>query len=198
MKVSNESFVEDKPCRGPGSFLGTIALPVHQVLEATALTTTVQEAIDSVRLASINDMVGWEGVTTGFSLETWNEGWSHLIVAGSLRHTAVGLMTLRSHEPRCQFPGVPPEWNVLSGEPHALADLVSRSRDAFMVGQLFHSSRSSHKVGACDPPGALTPPYESLDLPCSPAPSPGWGTGEVGNPGSTRRVTSWRRRRCGC
>ena len=55
MKVPNESFVEDTPHRGPGSFLGTVALPVHQVLEATALTTTVQKVVDGVCLASIND-----------------------------------------------------------------------------------------------------------------------------------------------
>ena len=70
-----------------------IALPVHP-------TMRVQEAVDGVCLASINDTggsgaghKGW--VTTGLSFEMWNVGCPRLIVAGSLRQTAVGLMTLR-------------------------------------------------------------------------------------------------------
>ena len=76
-----------------------------------------------------------------------------------------------------------------------LTDPVHGSRDAFPVGQLLHPGWSPHKVGACDPPGALTLPYKGL------------GRGDshllllagergVGSPSSTRRVTSWIRRRC--
>ena len=80
VKVSDESFVEDKPRRGPGSFLGTVALPVHQVLEVTTLMTTVQDAADGVRLASINDTGGWGGWGGGGS-GAGHKGW---VTSGSM------------------------------------------------------------------------------------------------------------------
>ena len=103
-------------------------------------------------------------MTTGLSLETWNIGCTRLIVAGSLRRTTVGLMDGEMpHKLRCQLPGVPPERNVLCGEPHVLTGQIAWSRDASPVNKLLHAGRSFHKVGACDPPGVLTPPHECLD-----------------------------------
>ena len=74
VKVPNQSFIQDKPGRSPRSFIGTVALPVHKVLEATAPTTTVQEAIDCLGVNHTGRWGGFrsgtQGVTVGLRRET--------------------------------------------------------------------------------------------------------------------------------
>ena len=52
--------------------------------------------------------------------------------------------------------------DVLSGEPHTLADPVLRCRFPLFVCLLLHPGHRLLQVGACDPPGPLAPPDERL------------------------------------
>ena len=82
VEVCDERLVQDETGRSPGSFLGIIAFPVHEVLKATAPMTTGKQRLDCEGFPSVDDVgvrrgsrVGQRGwVTVGLICETWNVG----------------------------------------------------------------------------------------------------------------------------
>ena len=118
-----------------------------QTWKATAPTTTVQEAIDSVCVTSVNDSL-WRGFRSGTQSMGDSRFKSRDVESGvysphgSRETKANGSRADDSddgkwpHKVRSQFLGAPLDRNVLGGEPHVLTDPVGRSRDASPVGQL--------------------------------------------------------------
>ena len=100
-EVSDEGGIQDVTRRPPAPFLRTVALPVHEVLEAPTPPTHVQQPPHRVDLRALDDArrgggAGGSGTRgqdmTGLTRETWKVGWI-LRERGRRRTTAARLMT---------------------------------------------------------------------------------------------------------
>lgn len=62
-EVSDKSGVQDVAGRDPASLLGTVALPINEILEPTAPTANVHQPADSERFRAIDEARGrgWLG-----------------------------------------------------------------------------------------------------------------------------------------
>ena len=67
--ISNEVFIKNKPCRGPGPLLRTVDFPVDEVLQSSTSLTTVQKLLDGESFPAVNDSGsrrGGRGLGTGY------------------------------------------------------------------------------------------------------------------------------------
>ncbi len=60
-KVRDQSLIKNVFSRDPGRLLGSITLPIHEVLKATTPVVDRQQASNSVHWPTINDPGGWRG-----------------------------------------------------------------------------------------------------------------------------------------
>ena len=122
----------------------------------------VQQLVHCERFPVVNDAGGGGGGGSGLGTAGLRKvGCTRLLVAGSLRGTAVGLMTLRM----VIGPTVsssPTYRDVLSGESHALSNPVDGGWYSFPVCLLPNSGQCSDEVSVCDSPCPLTASDECL------------------------------------
>ena len=147
MKVFDERGVNNVPGRDPAPLLGTVALPVHQILVAPPPTADVEQAANCVNLRPINESGGWWGFGVGVGTQTPSpEGFDtgHMeggvdaaegrravqANRGGIDHLGDGV---GANEAWVQFWGSQLQRKVTRGKPHLLPLDVAGSPDAATV-----------------------------------------------------------------
>ena len=134
--------------------------------------TTVQESVDREGFPSVDDTRrsggirgehrGW--ITSGFSLYTWKVGCTRLMVLGSLKWTAVGLMILSMvNDPTKRGANFRVPLRIWMSFVESYTHWPARWVGAgirLWSASCFILVKDLDQIGACDHPSSLAPPNE--------------------------------------
>ncbi len=152
------------PGRDPAPLLGTIALPINEILEPTPPTPNVHQPADSVRLRAIDEARGrgrfWGRVhgaaQKGLDPRDVECGVNTAQGQGELEPDSRGANDSGNGEganETCgELSGLGFQGQVLRGEPYALSLAIARCPGPTLVSLDLHPGRGAKQSGAGAPP----------------------------------------------